>query len=130
MTVESYELWMDRAKRYLDAAFDHELDSRGEAIVFECHHAVELLLKGLFILQCKGIYPPRVHSLHRLALELKFSSDMPENIAITLDELDGIYVFSKYPDLEECSIFDDLYEIERLRTDTKEVFEWLLEKAI
>jgi len=92
----------------------------------KCHDALEKLLKG--IITENGKQPQKIHDLLRLVSEA-LVENLQNDILVILNELNTIYMTTRYPDeieIIEKSLDDE--ETTRIFTETKRIFSWLEEK--
>ena len=97
-------------------------------VIENCHSATEKILKGL-ILSKKKRKPPKIHNLMILAGEALLGN-LKNEIKIAFDELNDIYILTRYPD-DFDSMIADLSEQRAYKILKKigGIFKWL-EKQI
>ncbi|MCE2928830.1 MAG: HEPN domain-containing protein [Candidatus Caenarcaniphilales bacterium] len=91
--------------------------------IFHMHACVEKTLKGLA--EEKGLVPPKIHSLKKLAVEVcELRLEKHQNDLLNL--LDKAFIGSRYPD--EVERFEEEYDIERclvLANEVEAAIKWL-----
>ena len=115
------ERWVEQSQYDLDTARAMLRSGRFLYVLFCCQQAVEKMLKGL-IVKKTGEFPPRLHSLMRLAEAAGLTLDSPR--ADFLGELSAYYIQSRYP--EEIEAMSEQVTIE-IASDTLEKTEELLQ---
>jgi HEPN domain-containing protein len=115
--------WVEQARYDLDTARAMLASARYLYVLFCCQQAVGKALKGL-IVERTGEFPPRIHSLPRLAeaLQLEVKADEIDFLA----ELSVFYVQTRYPEqLESLAIADTSAKAEATLRRTEETVQWL-----
>jgi HEPN domain-containing protein len=116
--------WVDQACYDLDTARAMLDSGRYVYVVFCCQQAVEKALKALIIHHTKE-FPPRIHSLPRLAeaAGITFEKEQLDFIA----ELSVYYMQTRYPEENEALARTTTAErAAAALTSTEKVMKWLL----
>lgn len=117
------EQWFNQSRYDYDTAQAMLTGGRYLYVLFCCQQSVEKTLKGLFVRKT-GEFPPRLHSLLRLAEAAGLTLEGPR--ADLLGELSAYYVQSRYPEGIAAMGQQVTLEIahDTLRK-TEELLEWL-----
>ncbi len=116
--------WAEQARYDLETARAMLTSGRYLYVLFCCQQAVEKALKGL-IVERTGEFPPRTHSLPRLAeaLELELKAQDTDFLA----ELSVFYIQTRYPEqLESLASAGTPAKAEATLGKTEETVQWLL----
>ena len=121
------ENWLEIARYDLKTA--NECFKSGLYLkVFEnCHSSLEKLMKGI-IAEQSSEPPPKIHDLLKL-VSLALIRNVDEDIKKVLDELNDVYISTRYPD----DIKDLISELTKERTQkilerVKEIQKWLMKQ--
>ena len=121
------ENWLEIAKYDLKTA--NECFKSGLYLkVFEnCHSSLEKLMKGV-IAEVQTEPPPKIHDLLKL-VSLTLIKNVDEDIKRVLDELNDVYISTRYPD----DIREILSELTKERTEkilrrTEDIQKWLMKQ--
>ena len=90
---EQSRRWLDQARHDLESARKNQSIELYDVALVLCQQALEKALKALFISQT-GQFPPRIHSLERLA-DL---TQMRPQLEQALLDLEDFYIRLRYPD--------------------------------
>jgi len=113
--MEEIKIWIEKAKRDLEAA-KNSLNSKDyEWSSFQAQQAVEKALKALYIKKYKKLI--RIHDLVLLAKKI----DSPNEIIVLCSKINPSYVDTRYPDVSKDYTKDDAKKILKLSI---EVIEW------
>ncbi|HNR12930.1 MAG TPA: HEPN domain-containing protein [Thermodesulfobacteriota bacterium] len=115
--------WMEQARYDFDTAKAMFESGRYLYVLFCCQQAVEKALKAVIVKRTEE-FPPRVHSLMRLA---EYASLEPsEERAALLRELSAYYIQTRYPEeIENSSTQIGAELCLEILHRTEEVFAWL-----
>lgn len=96
--------------------------------VFEnCHAALEKLLKGI-ITEHSKTKPPKIHDLLKL-VSLALIKELKDEIKQVLDELNKVYMASRYPeDFESITSALTKERTKEIMKKTERIFKWLEKK--
>lgn len=95
--------------------------------VESCHASIEKLIKGIIADQ-RIEPPPKIHDLLKLA-SLAVIQDVSEDIKKLLDELNDVYLSTRYPDNIDEIINDFTKEkTQKVVNKVEEVHKWLMKK--
>ncbi len=96
--------------------------------VFEnCHAALEKLLKGI-ITEHGKTKPPKIHDLLKLTT-LALIKELKNEIKQVLDELNKVYMVSRYPeDFESITSILTKERTKEMLKKTERIFKWLEKK--
>lgn len=96
---------------------------------FMCQQSVEKALKGL-IQHSSGGFPPRIHSLERLAELAGVHADVERQWSTLLSELEPFYIQARYPEYREQMKRSVTKELARGFLDrTEGLLQWLSQRA-
>jgi len=121
--VNGAERWQEQARYDLDTARVMFDTGRHLYVLFCCQQAVEKMLKAVIVLRTKA-FPPRIHSLVRLAAAA--SLDLDEERIQFLRELSSYYVQTRYPE-EVPALAEKVPEdlTSRILRNSEEMVQWL-----
>ncbi|MBI2144423.1 HEPN domain-containing protein [Candidatus Woesearchaeota archaeon] len=117
---EEVKIWWEQAKRDLLSA-EHALQSEDYyQVAYLAHQTVEKALKAL-LLDRKGGFS-KGHDLPYYAKQL----DVPSSIMSACEQLNPVYLKSRYPDVAGTSPFELFSRSDAIKavTAAKEVIEW------
>ncbi len=121
------ENWLEIARYDLKTA-DECFKSGLYLKVFEnCHSSLEKLMKGIIAEQSPEA-PPKIHDLLKL-VSLTLIKNVDDDIRKVLDELNDVYISTRYPD----NIKEIMSELTKERTQkilerVKEIQKWLMKQ--
>jgi len=117
------ELWLKFAEEsYEDALYNWEGHRYGNTC-FCCQQALEKILKAILVE--KGIRPPKVHDLMRLARLAKLKIDKEQ--AEELRAMTRHYFTVRYPDLNK-ELYRDRLATKKSLEKMKEFYQWFKKK--
>jgi HEPN domain-containing protein len=115
--------WIKQSDYDIDTAKDMLKSGRYIYTIFMCHLAVEKGLKALAVTKLKK-EPPKTHDL--LYLCKVINSDIPDELKISLQQLNELSVPTRYPDqLEKMIKIYGKDKAEALLKDSLEVLKWV-----
>jgi len=120
---EAAHKWAEQARYDLETARAMLAAERHLYVLFCCQQAMEKALKAL-IVERSGEFPPRIHSLPRLAQSCELSLD--DEVVEFLAELSAFYVQTRYPEeIESLGVGITHEKAEAAFTKTEETMQWL-----
>lgn len=90
---EQAQRWFDQAQHDLEAAQKNQAIGLYDVTLILCQQALEKSLKALYTAQT-GQFPPRIHSIERLADLTQMRSQLEQ----ALLDLEDFYIRLRYPD--------------------------------
>ncbi|MGH7176259.1 MAG: HEPN domain-containing protein [Tepidisphaeraceae bacterium] len=116
--------WADQARYDLETARAMQASGRFLYVLFCCQQAVEKLLKALIVART-GEFPPRLHSLPRLAEAATVEADSIQKTFLA--ELSAYYIQTRYPEeLDLTSAALSQAGTAEVLKQTEEITSWLL----
>lgn len=115
--------WLKIAAKDLKMAKVSLRENEPLSVIYHLHASIEKILKG--IAEEKGISPPKIHSLKKLAVDTcelqleKYQTDL-------INTLDKAFIDSRYP--EDLTEFEEEYNLincEDLVSRVEVTFKWL-----
>ena len=91
--MEEFMEWFNKAKKDLQAAKNSLASMNYDWASFQAHQAVEKALKSIYIKKIKQLI--KIHDLSRLAKEI----NAPKNIIELCNEINPVYIDTRYPDI-------------------------------
>ncbi len=120
---EATRKWVEQARYDLETARAMLAAERYLYVLFCCQQAMEKALKAL-ILERSGEFPPRIHSLPRLAQSCGLS--LEEEVVEFLAELSAFYIQTRYPEeIESLGAGIAREKAEAALGKTEETMQWL-----
>lgn len=121
---EAARKWVEQAQYDLETARAMLAAERHLYVLFCCQQAAEKALKAL-IVERSGEFPPRIHSLPRLAQSCGLS--LEEEVLDFFAELSAFYVQTRYPEeIESLGAGITREKAEAALVKTEETMQWLL----
>lgn len=115
--------WIEQGSYDLETARAMLASGRYLYVLFCCQQAVEKTLKAL-IVHRTGEFPPRIHSLPRLAQAAGLDPDAPR--MESLAELSAFYIQTRYPgEIKAMGDHIARQKAEAKLNETEEIIAWL-----
>ena len=122
---ERYDYWIEIAEYDLETAKAMLNTGRLLYVGFMCQQCIEKMLKA-YHWKVHGTEPPFLHNLSKLAEKTKLSNQMDAKQLKLLDQVDPMYIQSRYPDeRQELAAGLTREGCSQMLSDTKELTEWI-----
>ena len=121
------ENWLKIAKYDLNVAKGNFKLGFNLKVFENCHSSLEKLLKAIIVEHGKA-NPPKIHDLLKLT-SLALIKNLQDDIKSVLDELNEVYITTRYPEnIEEVLLQLSKEKTKIILTKSERIFKWLEKK--